>query len=90
MQDISAGTTSVNLLGLITLCMTGIGLQNHTANAGIIYGLVNISGFLGVICSDSIGGYLFELKPDYPIMALALPSSVLLLVCITITLTCFK
>ena len=89
-QDISAVFGGVNVSFFLALGMLGLGLQNHTANAGVIYGLYSLAGFSGVIACDTIGAYLFKISPDLPGLALVLPANMVQFTMLLISIFCCK
>jgi hypothetical protein len=85
-QDISAPLLGINMVYLIAFSMIGRGVANHTANAGVIFGLFSFSGFIGTFLADGPGSLLFTLSPDMPLLALVLPAIAIVWLSIMVSL----
>ena len=85
-QDVSAPLLGINMVYLISFSMIGRGVANHTANAGVIFGLFSFSGFIGTFLADGPGSLLFTVSPDMPLLALVLPAILIVWICIMASL----
>ena len=88
LQDIGQVINGFNMMGLIGLAALGRGLKSHTANAGVVFSLYGMSGFIATVVSDAVCGNLFKIRPDLPYLAVCLPWNILIFILIVIGMAC--
>jgi hypothetical protein len=88
-----AGCLVINLgliITIISIILVGKGCADHTANAGVIYGIIYLIAYLPLVMIDSVGSILFGINEVAPLIYVILPINLICFIYSVIITFCWS